>query len=164
MTVITPHYTAATPLESEEWQGVTLELMGDIAATGMVRYRFLLAVRGPADGQLLWVSAERSRLVRSGASHGFYLGLFAQGGHMNLGQSKDWSDKRLFLLKAMTLVREQLSRTVASWPVTRMEKEALRALWEESAGTRSKTRLREYLRTYDAALPPMQSRRPRAAS
>ena len=162
MTGITPHYTAATPLESEAWQDVTLELMGDIAATGMVRYRFLLAVRGPGDGQM-WVSAERSRLVRAGASQGFYLGLFSQGGHMNLGQSKDWADKRLFLLKAMTLVREQLSRPVVSWPVTRMEKEALRALWEESAGARSKTRLREYLRIYDAALPPMQSRRSRAA-
>lgn len=164
MAGITPHYKAATVLDTEEWQGVTVELLGDIVAAGMVRYRFLLAVRAHADDRALWVASERSRLVRSGASHGFFLALFADGGHANLGQSKDWSDKRLFLLKAMTLVRETLSRPIALWSVTRMEKAALRELWDETTATRSKTRLREYLRSYDAALPPMMSRCPGAAS
>ncbi len=50
------------------------------------------------------------------------------------------------------------------WPVTRMEKTALRELWDQATATRSRTRLRDYLTTYDAALPPMMSRRPRAAS
>lgn len=164
MAGMTPQFKAATVLDSEEWQGLTVELLGDIVCAGMVRYRFVLSVRGPAAGGALWITSERSRLVRSGASQGFFLGLFADGGHANLGQSKDWSDKRLFLLKAMTLVRERLSRPLALWPVTRMEKAALRELWEETTAARSRTRLREYLKIYDAALPPMRSRRPGLAT
>ncbi|MGE5522899.1 MAG: hypothetical protein ACM3SS_04220 [Rhodospirillaceae bacterium] len=164
MAGIVPHFQSHTVLESEEWRGVTVELLGDLVSAGLIRYRFLLTVGGLADGKQLFVSAERSRLLRVGASQGFFLGLFSDGGHANLGQSRDWSDRRLFLLKAMTLVREELRRPLATYQVTRMEKNALRELWAEWNATRSRPRLREYLKAYDAALPPMLSRRAEGAA
>ena len=164
MAGIVPHFQQSTVLDHEEWRGATVELLGDIVSTGMVRYRFLLKVTALPEGAAIWVSAERSRLLRGGASHGFFLGLFTDRGHANLGQSRDWSDRRLFLLKAMTLVREELRRPLATHAVTRMEKSALCELWKEWSAARSRPRLREYLKAYDAALPPMLSRRSNAAS
>ncbi len=160
---ITPHYKRAKVLAAEEWQGYTVELLGNIEAAGTVRYRFLLVVRGLHDGHMLWVSSERSRLLRSGASQGFFLGLFSDGRHFNLGQSKDWSDRRLFLLKAMTLAREALGRPVVLWPPLKMEKSALAELWSEGAAYGPGCAAREYLGHYDGGLPPMMSRRTGAA-
>lgn len=158
-----PRYTRATVLESEAWGGVTLELLGDIEAVGLVRYRYVLAAVGRDGLSACWVCAERSRLLMSGASQGFYLGLFARGGHVNLGPSRDWSDPRLFLLKAMGLVRQEFGRPLQLWPVTRMEKTALNEVWAELQAKTGRPRLRSYIKAYDAALPPMASRAPRAA-
>lgn len=158
MAGIVPHFHESKVLDREEWRGVTVHLRSDLVASGMIRYRFLLSVEGLPDGSTLAVSAERSRLLRAGASQGFFLGLFTNGGHANLGPSRDWSDRRLFLLKAMTLVREELGRPLATFEVTRMEKAALCELWAEMSASRSKPRLREYLKAYDASLPPTLSR------
>jgi hypothetical protein len=158
MAGIVPHIQDSKILDREEWRGVTIELHGDIVGSGMTRYRFLLTVDGIPDGKTLAIAAERSRLLRAGASQGFFLGLFANGGHANLGQSRDWSDRRLFLLKAMTLVREELVRPLATFGITRMEKSALCEVWTEMSVSRSKPRLREYLKAYDASLPPTLSR------
>ena len=158
MAGIVPHFQKSNILDREEWRGVTVKLHGDLVASGTIRYRFLLIVDGLPDGRTLAVSAERSRLLRAGASQGFFLGLFTHGGHANLGTSRDWSDRRLFLLKSMTLVRAELARPLATFEVTRMEKAALCELWTEMSVSRSKPRLREYLKAYDASLPPTLSR------
>lgn len=161
---VVPHFQDSKVLDSEEWRGVTIELLGDLVASGMIRYRYLLRVQGLPEGRTLCVAAERSRLLRAGASQGFFLGLFVDGSHANLGPSRDWSDRRLFLLRAMTLVREQLGRTLATHEVTRLEKSALCELWREWTASRSKPRLREYLKAYDCALPPTLSRRAKGAA
>lgn len=164
MAGIVPHFQKSKVLDREEWRGVTVQLHGDLVASGMTRYRFLLTVDGLPDGKTLVIAAERSRLLRAGASQGFFLGLFTNGGHANLGQSCDWADRRLFLLKAMTLVRGELVRPLAAFEITRMEKSALCEVWTEMSVTRSKPRLREYLKAYDASLPPTLSRHaPRTA-
>lgn len=158
-----PRYKSATVLERELWNGVTLELFGDIESVGLVRYRYVLAASGPGGSPACWVCAERSRLLLSGASQGFFLGLFARGGHVNLGPSRDWSDRRLFLLKAMGLVRQEFARPLKLWPVTRVEKTALNEVWTEMQAKGGRPRLRSYIKAYDAALPPMVSRAPQAA-
>lgn len=160
LTGMRPKFRGANVLEREAWAGVALELLGDIQAAGLVRYRYLLAATGTGDLPTCWVSSERSRLLLSGASQGFFLGLFARGSHVNLGPSRDWSDRRLFILKAMTLVRSELSRPLDLWPVTRMEKAALNDVWIEAQTKGPRSRLREYLKAYDVALPPMVSRAP----
>lgn len=154
-----PHYTRAKVLAAEEWRGVGIELLGNVEGSGLTRYRFLLVARGLPGMPTFWVSSERSRLLRSGASHGFFLGLFRDGRHANLGQSRDWSDQRLFLLKAMMLLREAAGRPLAVWPLIPMEKDALMQLWAESGAAGLANPAREYLRHYDVGLPPMMSRR-----
>jgi len=161
MAGIVPHFQESKILDREEWRGVEVALHGDLVASGMIRYRYLLTVGGLPEGATLAIAAERSRLLRGGASQGFFLGLFAKGSHANLGQSRDWSDRRLFLLKAMTLVREELARPLATFEITRMEKSALCEIWTEMSVSQSKPRLREYLKAYDMSLPPTLSRRAR---
>lgn len=79
----------------------------DIEAPGLIQYHHVLLVYEPGKQPALCIGAEWGRLDPDSEDKPF-LGYFDANGHANCGNSNQWCDKAIFVLKALKLARELL--------------------------------------------------------
>lgn len=99
-----PLITSATPILSFAISDrYRARLFGDIQAPGIVQYHSLLAIYGDKEDPIRFYGAEWNRMD-PGTIEEPVFGIFADGGHSNLGTSRNWRDPHLFLLRAVELL------------------------------------------------------------
>lgn len=105
--IYSPAIVNAKTLERFELGPYTAILYGDIEASGMVRYKYILAILNDGEPRL-FVSSEVNIMADElgGGSH--FLCVFKGDSHLNFGSSDDWADLETFKPKAIEMAREHL--------------------------------------------------------
>lgn len=85
----------------------TAHLHSEVISTGMIYYRFLLAVYDGQGLPCLYVTSETNlESVIFGTKAPHFLCIFDGQGHANLGFSPDWEDLEKFTTEALRIVHK----------------------------------------------------------
>lgn len=151
-----PKISKAVPVVGFRVGPYQAALFSDIEAVGMIQYEHILVIYEKEQSPLLYVCAEWSRLQPAGEQRLYFLGLFENGSHANLGHDEDIADRNVFALRAIEAARKRLSLPA---PSTLDEGEAI-AITEILKDLQTKSGVSEarrerygrVLKRYDAAI------------
>lgn len=86
--------------------GYAATLLSNIQSAGIIEYHYVMVIFSPDEQICLFTASEWSNLDPSCKDNPVF-GVFFDDGHANLGNSPDWTDCPLFVLKSVAHLRER---------------------------------------------------------